>query len=59
MEGVYKSLFGIFLLAAAWEDVREKAVSVWVFEGAGRNGGRAFVKLYGRSGTSSFKQVNK
>ncbi len=34
MEGVYKSLFGIFLLAAAWEDVREKAVSVWVFEGA-------------------------
>lgn len=30
-----KIIFGVFLLAAAWEDGREKAVSVWLFKAAG------------------------
>ncbi|WP_349945301.1 prepilin peptidase [Lacrimispora sp. BS-2] len=35
LESINKILFGVFLLAAAWEDGREKAVSVWLFKTAG------------------------
>ncbi len=35
VESVNKIIFGVFLLAAAWEDGREKAVSVWLFKAAG------------------------
>jgi leader peptidase (prepilin peptidase)/N-methyltransferase len=35
LESINKILFGVFLLAAAWEDGREKAVSVWLFQAAG------------------------
>lgn len=35
LESINKVLFGIFLLAAAWEDGREKAVSLWLFKAAG------------------------
>ena len=32
---INKMIFGVFLLGAAWEDGREKAVSVWLFTAAG------------------------
>ena len=35
LESINKILFVIFLLAAAWEDGREKAVSLWLFKAAG------------------------
>jgi len=35
VESINKIIFGVFLLAAAWEDGREKAVSVWLFQAAG------------------------
>ncbi|HBE86667.1 MAG TPA: pilus assembly protein CpaA [Lachnoclostridium sp.] len=35
VDSVNKIIFGLFLLAAAWEDGREKAVSVWLFQAAG------------------------
>lgn len=38
LESVNKIIFGVFLLAAAWEDGREKAVSVWLFQAAGMAG---------------------
>jgi leader peptidase (prepilin peptidase)/N-methyltransferase len=38
VESVNKIIFGVFLLAAAWEDGREKAVSVWLFQAAGMAG---------------------
>lgn len=38
LESVNKILFGIFLLAAAWEDGREGSVSVWLFKAAGMAG---------------------
>lgn len=38
LESISKILFSIFLLAAAWEDGREKAVSVWLFKSAGAAG---------------------
>lgn len=38
LESINKVLFGVFLLAAAWEDRREKAVSVRLFQLAGAAG---------------------
>ncbi|MDR1549661.1 MAG: pilus assembly protein CpaA [Hungatella sp.] len=35
LESINKISFGVFLLASAWEDGREKAVSVWLFKAAG------------------------
>ncbi len=37
-ESINNIIFGVFLLAAAWEDGREKAVSVWLFQAAGMAG---------------------
>lgn len=49
LESINKILFGIFLLAAAWEDGRERAVSVWLFKAAGA-AGVVLVLLQGNMG---------
>uniref|UniRef100_UPI0006D00B88 hypothetical protein n=1 Tax=Clostridium sp. NkU-1 TaxID=1095009 RepID=UPI0006D00B88 len=70
LESINKISFGVFLLASAWEDGREKAVSVWLFKAAGIAGvilafftgrywSRAVVKLYGWDGTPFPQPVNR
>lgn len=48
-ENINRIVFGVFLLTAAWQDGREKSISVWLFVTAGIAG--AFLSiLQGRFG---------